>query len=275
MQAEGLSHDSPAYNPEPSEADKNTAEKLKNDGNELMKVSNFEAAVQKYTEAIKLVKSAVFFCNRAAAYSKLEQHDLSIQDCRAALALDPQYAKAYGRMGLALSAQSRYTEAVDAYRTAVELDPTNETYKSNLEIAESKVAEQQRNMGAQGANPFASMFGGAGGGGGAGGFDLGGMLNNPAMVNMAAQMMSDPNMQQLMGNLMSGMMTQPGGQQGLGGLLQAGQHLAAQMQNANPDLVNQLRSQFQGGQGSGGQGGDGSTKPPDAPPKPDGGAGST
>lgn len=35
----------------------------------------------------------------AAAYCRLEQYDLAIQDCRAALALDPKYSKAYGRMG--------------------------------------------------------------------------------------------------------------------------------------------------------------------------------
>lgn len=36
----------------------------------------------------------------AAAYCRQEQYDLAIQDCRTALALEPNYAKAYGRMGL-------------------------------------------------------------------------------------------------------------------------------------------------------------------------------
>lgn len=44
---------------------------------------------------------------------------------------------------------------------------------------------------------------------------------------------------------MSGMTNQQGGQQGLSGLLHAGERLASQMQNANPDLVDQLRQQFQ------------------------------
>ena len=41
-------------------------------------------------------------------------------------------------------------------------------------------------------NPFASLMGG----GGAGGMDLGAMLNNPAMMQMAQQMMSNPQIQQ-------------------------------------------------------------------------------
>jgi len=197
-----------------TDEEKAAADALKNEGNERMKAGDFEGAIQKYTDAVKVHKNPVFFCNRAAAYGKVEQHDLAIQDCRTALALDPQYAKAYGRMGLALSAQFRYSgacrnsllkraaiaEAVDAYRTALELEPANESYKNNLEIAEEKSRQpQQATAGAQGGNPFAAMMGGLGGGGAPGGFDIGQMLNNPAMMNMATQMMADGNMQQMMG----------------------------------------------------------------------------
>lgn len=93
-------------------------------------------------QAIKLHRDPIYFCNRAAAYCRLEQYDLAIQvwemrnrldtqtlsmilsvencplipisfmcwrlfiycleDCRTALALDPNYSKAYGRMGWAI-----------------------------------------------------------------------------------------------------------------------------------------------------------------------------
>ena len=36
------------------------------------------------------------------------------------------------------------------------------------------------------------------------GLNLEAMLNNPAMMNAAAQMMQDPNMQQMMNSLMTG-----------------------------------------------------------------------
>ncbi len=110
--------------PEPTEAEIDEANKLKEEGNELMKQLQFDAAVNKYNEAIKLNRDPVYFCNRyailvrsfscdcvcrcvecgfasfrAAAYCRMEQYDLAIQDCRTALALDPTYSKAYGRMG--------------------------------------------------------------------------------------------------------------------------------------------------------------------------------
>ncbi|WKX95724.1 hypothetical protein Q1695_012296 [Nippostrongylus brasiliensis] len=151
--------------PEPIEAEIAEANKLKEEGNDLMKSSQFDAAVSKYNEAIKLNRDPVYFCNRAAAYCRLEQYDLAIQDCRTALALDPKYSKAYGRMGLALSCQNRYEQAVEAYKKALELDPNQESFKNNLKIAEERVKELEAAAQASGAqpNPFASMFGGAGG----------------------------------------------------------------------------------------------------------------
>lgn len=100
------------------------------------------------------------------------------------------------------------------------------------------------------------MMGGGGGAPGGNPFDLSAMLNNPAMLQMATQMMSSPQMQQMcvvivdceetklasfrMGNLMENMSSNSGGQGGQGGLnnlLNVGQQLAQAMQSSNPELV--------------------------------------
>uniref|UniRef100_A0A915AU55 SGTA homodimerisation domain-containing protein n=1 Tax=Parascaris univalens TaxID=6257 RepID=A0A915AU55_PARUN len=256
--AEGLPTGETAL-PEPTEAEIALANKLKEEGNAHMKASEFDAAINKYNEAIKLNRDPAYFCNRAAAYCRLEQYDLAIQDCRTALALDPRYSKAYGRMGLALSCQNRYEQAVDAYKRALELDPNQESYKNNLKIAQEKVKELENAA----RNAFT-----AGATAGAGGFPFGGgipdmaeVLNNPAMMQMATQLMSDPNIQNLMTQMMGGLMSNAsgaeGGASGISNLLQAGQQLAQQMQAANPELVEQLRRQFGGGnQQNGGNPGD-------------------
>lgn len=36
---------------------------------------------------------------RAAAFSKLNKHAEAIEDCNKAIMIDPNYSKAYGRMG--------------------------------------------------------------------------------------------------------------------------------------------------------------------------------
>lgn len=40
---------------------------------------------------------------------------------------------------LALASLNKHTEAVGYYKKALELDPENDTYKSNLKIAEQKM----------------------------------------------------------------------------------------------------------------------------------------
>ena len=55
-----------------------------------------------YSKAIELDGgNPVFYCNRAAAHSKMNNHHLAIEDCQRAIDMDPSYSKAYGRMGLA------------------------------------------------------------------------------------------------------------------------------------------------------------------------------
>jgi len=236
----------------PSAADKEEAERLKTEGNNLMRTEKFVEALEMYSKAIELDGSnPVFYCNRAAAHSKMNNHHLAIEDCQRAIDMDPSYSKAYGRMGLAHSSLEKHKEAVENFKKALELEPENESYKSNLQIAEDKV-KSGVSSGMSGMPP---MFPGMGG---PGGLDLGSFLNNPALMNMATTMLSDPNMQQMMSQMMGGaggMGGAPGAPGAPGGppasmesLLQAGQQLAQQMQQSNPELVEQLRRQM-GGQG--------------------------
>uniref|UniRef100_A0A8C3QEM1 Small glutamine-rich tetratricopeptide repeat-containing protein alpha n=5 Tax=Passeriformes TaxID=9126 RepID=A0A8C3QEM1_GEOPR len=217
----------------PSEDDVAEAERLKTEGNDQMKAENFEAAVSFYGKAIELnPANAVYFCNRAAAYSKLGNYAGAVRDCERAIGIDPSYSKAYGRMGLALSSLNKHTEAVVYYKKALELDPDNETYKSNLKIAEQKMKE----------TPSPTS--------GPGGFDLAGLLNNPGFMSMASNLMNNPQVQQLMSGMISGGHNAMGATgsspstNDLASLIQAGQQFAQQMQQQNPELIEQLRSQI-------------------------------
>lgn len=241
--------------PVASAEDKAEANQLKDEGNQLMREDKFKEAIECYTKAInKDCSNAVYFCNRAAAHSKLADHRQAISDCQQALQIEPNYSKAYGRMGLAYSSLNEHKKAKECYEKALQIEPENESYRSNLNIAEEKLKAAPQ---PQPGNPFAGLggmpLGGLGGlaglGGGAGGPDLGNLLSNPALMNMATQLMADPNMQNMMSNFLgsisSGGANPNGGQQGdsvgMEALLTAGRQLAEQMQAQNPELVNQLR----------------------------------
>ncbi|XP_073959341.1 small glutamine-rich tetratricopeptide repeat-containing protein alpha-like [Choristoneura fumiferana] len=216
----------------PAPAPPGEAERLKNEGNDLMKAERHREALERYSRAVELdPRNAVYFCNRAAAHFKLGEHEAAVADCAAALALQPDYGKAHGRLGLALTALERHREARQAYARAAQLEPDNESYRQNLRLADERLA-------ARGERPPV---------------DLGGLLQNPALLSMATEMLADPNMQNLISGLMSGAQAPAGGAAGvgagagaaggMGALLEAGQALAQHMQAANPDLVEQLRRQ--------------------------------
>ncbi|MGH0181102.1 UNVERIFIED_CONTAM: hypothetical protein FKN15_005957 [Acipenser sinensis] len=158
----------PEISPSPEDAER--AEQLKNAGNNHMKEENYSSAVECYTKAINLdLKNAVYYCNRAAAHSKLGNYTEATSDCEKAIAIDPTYSKAYGRMGLALTAINKYTEAATYFKKALVLDPENDTYKSNLKMAEQKLKEA--------SSPTGTGLG----------FDMASLINNPAFITMVLE----------------------------------------------------------------------------------------
>ncbi|KAF6715589.1 Small glutamine-rich tetratricopeptide repeat-containing protein alpha [Oryzias melastigma] len=78
-----------------------------------------------------------------AAFSKLGNYAGAVQDCEQAIGIDPNYSKAYGRMGL-----NKHTEAVGYYKKALELDPDNDTYKDQPENRRGEDGDVQSGKGA-------------------------------------------------------------------------------------------------------------------------------
>lgn len=121
------------------------AERLNSAGNALMQQKKFQEALDTYTSAIKLApagpNSHVYFSNRSAAYLSLNEYERSIRDCEYSLALNPEFAKAHSRLGLAYFASGRYKEAVAAYESSLEIDPTNEWSRDHLEKARNKLRD--------------------------------------------------------------------------------------------------------------------------------------
>ncbi|KRY72277.1 Protein arginine N-methyltransferase 6 [Trichinella pseudospiralis] len=215
----------------PTPIDKEKAEQLKTEGNQLMQQGEFRKALEKYNEAIKLFKNPTFFCNRAAAFSKLEGHQLAVQDCLKAIQMDSNYGKAYGRLGLAYSCMNRYTDAVNAYKKALELDPDNESFINNLNIAE----ERLRNPGSQGnSNPTMRGF-----------FpELSTLVNNPEFFNVLSNIMEQPPMREFMSSIMGNSEGFTSSPTDMYDLLQASQRLASIIQQQHPSFADLLRREF-------------------------------
>ncbi|KAI5953948.1 sgt2 [Candida margitis] len=247
------------------DATKEKADQLKLEGNRLMGAKDYAAAIAKYTEAIGLdPTNVVYLSNRAAAYSSSQKHAQAIEDAEKAIKLNPDFSRAYSRLGLAQYALGDAKKAMEAYKKGLEVegDKQSEGMKKGYETAKKRVEQELENSistsdasgasegesgsrsapgggagaGAGGLPDFSSMFGGAGGPGGGSFAD---MMNNPQLMEAAQNMMSNPDaMQNLFNNPAVRQMAQS---LGLGG-------------PDGPDLSNIMNnpmlSQFMGGRGN-------------------------
>lgn len=195
--------------PEDAET-KAKAEALKLEGNKAMASKDFELAVKKYTDAIAVLPTnAVYFANRAAAYSSLRAYDEAIKDAESAIKTDPAYSKGYSRLGYAKFALGRAEEALEAYKKVLDIEGDNasDIMKRDYETAKKKV-EQSLDLEKKPETRSRSEDG-AGAGAGAGGLasllggGLGGLLNNPQLMQAAQSMMQNPQ-------AMESMMQNPG-----------------------------------------------------------------
>ncbi|KAI3735694.1 hypothetical protein L6452_15202 [Arctium lappa] len=103
-----------------------SAEIAKEKGNNAFKAKNWQRAIGFYTDAIKLnSNSATYFSNRAAAYLELRSFIQAEADCSKAIDLDKKNVKAYLRRGTAREMLGYYKEAIEDFRYALVLEPTN------------------------------------------------------------------------------------------------------------------------------------------------------
>ncbi|KAL5107345.1 Small glutamine-rich tetratricopeptide repeat-containing protein alpha [Taenia crassiceps] len=222
-----------------SPEDKAKAENLKSQGNSFMALDKFDEAIDCYSQAIALDPgNAIYYCNRAAAKSRLNKDKDCIEDCEKALEIDPTYSKAYGRMGLAYCSMAKYEKAIEAYKKAVSLDPNNLNFKQSLALAEANLKQSSN----AGSNNFGNL-------------DFNALLNNPMMQSMAQRLISDPQMQSTVSSMVQGIFSggnaptegngTPSGVPNMDDLLRYGQQFAQQMRQTNPDLVDALRQQMQ------------------------------
>jgi tetratricopeptide (TPR) repeat protein len=127
------------------------AEELRKEGVRLVKAGQAAAAEIVYTEAIKYApRMHMLYSNRAACYARLGRHADALADARACVSLAPQACRGHWQEALALEAQGRYGEALEAYERACRVareagaDPAlQREYEARRESLRRTTASQQ------------------------------------------------------------------------------------------------------------------------------------
>lgn len=251
---------------------KKEAEKIKLEGNRYMAQQKFENAVDSYSRALEIdSNNAIYLSNRSAAFISLHEPSKAAEDAKKAIKIDPSYSKAYSRLGLALYSQGDAQGSLKAYEQGLEAegDKPSEGMKRGYETAKKRVQEElgsqipqnevdnettnERSATSNGGTSGAGA-GGLGGGlaglanmfGGGGGMpDLGSLLQNPQIAQMAQSLMSNPD-------ALSGLMNNPQLRQ-MQESMRGGQMPNMSDLMNNPALQDMARN-FMGG-GAGGSGG--------------------
>ncbi|XP_050399439.2 tetratricopeptide repeat protein 1 [Patella vulgata] len=123
---------------------KNKSQECKDEGNKFFRESEFNEAIDKYSEALKICPFAfpkersIMYSNRGACHMKLENNEEAIKDCSSAIDLHPHYLKAVLRRAELYEKIDKLDEALADYQKAVELDPT----QNKARITAMRLADQ-------------------------------------------------------------------------------------------------------------------------------------
>ncbi|CAJ1061454.1 sperm-associated antigen 1 [Xyrichtys novacula] len=107
---------------------------LKQEGNEFVKKGQYQDALGKYTECLKLKpEECAIYTNRALCYLKLERFTEAKQDCDAALKMEPTNKKAFYRRALANKGLKDYLACSSDLQEVLQQDPNVQEAERELE----------------------------------------------------------------------------------------------------------------------------------------------
>ncbi|KAL7936326.1 hypothetical protein V8C35DRAFT_254669 [Trichoderma chlorosporum] len=124
-------------------------DRMKEEGNTEFKAGRWQAAIQKYSDALDIDPSnksmnAKLLQNRAQCKIKLQLYEEAIADSDRAVSLDPSYTKARKTKANALGKTGNWEESVREWKAIQELDPTDNSVRHEIRRAELEMKKSLR-----------------------------------------------------------------------------------------------------------------------------------
>ncbi|XP_041648806.1 sperm-associated antigen 1-like isoform X1 [Cheilinus undulatus] len=127
---------------------------LKQEGNDFVKKGQYQEALGKYTECLKIKpEECAIYTNRALCYLKLEKFTEAKHDCNAALKLEPANKKAFYRRALANKGLKDYLACSSDLQEVLQQDPNVQEAERELEEVTVLLRQSLVNANASPAKP--------------------------------------------------------------------------------------------------------------------------
>ncbi|CAN8183796.1 unnamed protein product [Coccothraustes coccothraustes] len=108
--------------------------RLKNEGNDFVKMGKYEEAANKYSECMKLnTEECTVYTNRALCYLKLYKYEEAKRDCDHVLRIEDSNIKAFYRRALAYKGLQNYQASADDFSKVLLIDPNVVEAQKELE----------------------------------------------------------------------------------------------------------------------------------------------
>ena len=102
--------------------DRILAEQKIEEGNKLFDKKNYQGAISKYTEALKLnPNSSAAYYNRANVYQTLQNYSKAVEDYDNAITFSGSNLEAYNNLGMIYTNLQNYDKAIDAFSKIISL----------------------------------------------------------------------------------------------------------------------------------------------------------
>jgi DnaJ family protein C protein 7 len=124
-------------------------DRMKEAGNYEFKAGHYQAALNKYTQALEIdpdsrSTNAKILQNRALCNNKLKRYSEAIEDCDKALKLDPSYLKAKKTKASALGLAGQWEDSVREWKVLQEENPEDRSIASEVRKAELELKKSKR-----------------------------------------------------------------------------------------------------------------------------------
>lgn len=120
-------------------------EEFKTKGNEFFAKNDYQEAIKWYTKAIEAYPQGhVYFSNRCACYTSLNELDKALKDAEECVRLKGDWSKGYYRLGNTLALLHRYEEAQTALKKGLQIESTNTDIANRLKEVDAALAKEAK-----------------------------------------------------------------------------------------------------------------------------------